>query len=92
MTTALKRKSRTGWEPERQETAIKRGENVPHPPCNFKHFSATRLLVKPLDCHLKGLLNKVDRLDHTKVIQSIKDCVAFIQIESERLDSEVSRV
>jgi len=104
-TTAIKRNDRPGREPERSKTAIKRGGNVPHPADNFKHFcpcltqcktcdcldisSTHRLLVKPLGCHLKGLINKMDKRNDTKIDQAIIDCSMFLLIELERLDSEV---
>jgi len=48
------------------------------------------LLVKPLACHLKGLLGKIDRSPDARITQSVIDCAVFLLIELSRLDGEVT--
>jgi hypothetical protein len=49
-------------------------------------ITSEKLLVKPLRCHLIGLLNKLDPFDGDKISQSVIDCSNFLLIELDRID------
>jgi len=51
--------------------------------------TSEKLLVRPLKCHLIGLLNKLDPFDGDKINQSIIDCCHHLLNELERIDSGV---
>jgi len=50
----------------------------------------TKLLVRPLERHLIGLVTKLDRLDDTPLNQAFIDCANKLLNELPRLSSEVS--
>lgn len=61
------------------------------PNCNCMTATNDRhLLTKPLRDGLVGLQRRIDRLDDTKIIQSITDCIQFVLIETPRINSEVN--
>lgn len=47
------------------------------------------LQTKPLRDNLVGLQRKVERLDETRITQSLIECIEHILIETSRIDGEV---